>query len=173
MRRGYRPVAALLLLALAACGAPPVSRTTTPDLIFVVVRHAEKRTDDPRDPTLSDAGQARAAALAQRFRSSPLTAAYATGFRRTQETAGPAAKANGIILESYDAATPPAEFVTHLRDTHTQGRVLVVGHSNTVPDIVAQLCACTVAPIDEATYGQLFEVRIDGNGDASLVESRF
>ena len=49
---------------------------------------------------------------------------------------------------------------------------MVVGHSNTVPGIVSALCACTVAPIDEADYGNRYFVDIDAQGEARLRHER-
>jgi hypothetical protein len=46
--------------------------------------------------------------------------------------------------------------------------VLIVGHSNTVPGIVASLCGCEVASIDEDEYDHRFIVAIDANGSAQV-----
>jgi len=163
--------ALLSLLALSACATH--STDAASGVAFVVVRHAEKATDDPRDPSLTASGQARAAALAERFATAPLEAAYATAYKRTQQTALPAATASGIGVTTYDAARPAADFAAELQGTYKRGTVLVVGHSNTVPDIVAALCACAVAPLDESTYDRLYEVRIDADGRAVLTQRSY
>lgn len=164
-------VALSTLLALTACSTP------TPQwargVTFVIVRHAEKSSDDPRDPSLSVAGQARAAALAARFSGQPLAAAYATPFKRTQQTVQPSATASGIDVMTYDAALPAADLARRLRSTHAHGTILVAGHSNTVPDIVAALCNCAVAAMGDADYGQWFEVRIDRASRATLTERSY
>ena len=67
---------------------------------FVLVRHAEKATDDPKDPSLSDVGRARAARLLVSFDGVPVTAVYATGYRRTQATAQPTAGALALATAS-------------------------------------------------------------------------
>ena len=164
---------ALLAIAGCATSSQPVSAMAPEGVTYIVVRHAEKATDDPRDPALSAAGQARAEALARRFLTTRLTAAYATAFKRTQQTARPAATASGIAVTTYDASQPAADFVAQLRQTHKRGHVLVVGHSNTVPGIVASLCACTVAALDESRYGDVYEVSIDDAGTAKLTESTY
>ncbi|MGH8032271.1 MAG: histidine phosphatase family protein [Luteimonas sp.] len=140
---------------------------------FVVVRHAEKSADDPRDPTLSAAGTARAEALATRLGDRDVVAVYATGFRRTQNTARPTALHHGLTVTTYDAARPVAAFAQQLRDNHRSGAVLVVGHSNTVPGIVGALCGCSIAAIDEASFDRLYEVHFDAGGTASLREDRY
>lgn len=157
------------LLMLAGCASTPQLPGTT----FVVVRHAEKGNDDPKDPALSAIGQARAEALAAQLRGTPLTAAYATDFRRTQQTAAPAARMHRIDVQTYDAKLPAPEFASQLRRAHTSGVVLVVGHSNTVPGIVAALCACEVAAIDEGTYGDRYDVRIALDGSTTLVRGTY
>lgn len=171
-----RSLLPFLLLAatfsLAGCSTTPASPAGDA-LDFVVVRHAEKVADGTRDPALTDAGQARAAALAALLRSRDLAAAYATDFYRTRDTAAPAAAAHGIAVTTYDAAQPAGDFVARLRRDHATGTVLVVGHSNTVPGIVSALCACPVAPIDESDYGNLFEVHFEGDEAPALSHGRF
>lgn len=170
MQRRHACIILIALVGLAACASP----LRSPEIAtFFVVRHAEKSTDDRKDPSLSAAGAARAEALAKRFATRPLTAAYATSFRRTQSTAAPAAQASGLAVTTYAADVPPAEFAAELVRTHPRGRVLVVGHSNTVPDIVGSLCQCKVAPIPDSQYGQLFEVHVDQGGHATMVEMAY
>jgi broad specificity phosphatase PhoE len=167
----------LVLLALAslavACSTSPRREVTQVPLTFIVVRHAEKATDDPQDPNLSVAGLARAVALAQRLRDAPLVAAYATEFRRTQQTARPAAEAHGLSVTAYFARGPAAESAAQWKQAHHGGTVLIVGHSNTVPDLVAALCGCTTQPMDDTEYDRLSIVRMDTAGRATLEIERY
>ena len=141
---------------------------------FVIVRHAEKATDDPRDPSLSEAGHARAQALARLLADTPLNAAYATPYRRTQQTAAPAADAHGISVSTYDAAIPAAQFATQLRATHAKGgTVLVVGHSNTVPDIAAALSGQQTDAMPELEFNRLYRIRVTADGNTSLATERY
>lgn len=169
----FRLLPALLLASLvAACSSVP-SRDAQAPLTFVLVRHAEKATDDPENPSLSATGQARAAALAERLRDAPLVAAYATEFRRTQQTAQPAADAHSLPVTAYYARGPANEVAAQWRQAHRSGTVLVVGHSNTVPDLVAALCGCATAPMDDTEYDRFSIVRIDGGGRATLEVGRY
>ncbi len=146
------------------------SATTT----FVIVRHAEKAADDPKDPSLSEAGQARAQRASERLENERVTAAYATRYRRTRMTAAKTAQAHGIEVSTYDAAQPAADFAAQLRRAHpAAGVVLVVGHSNTVADIAGALCGCTVSAVREDEYDRWIEVRIGRNGVAGYEESRY
>lgn len=160
---------ASLLLVMAACVTTPQRAASE----FIVVRHAEKAADGSRDPALSTQGEVRAQALSQRLRGTQLVAAYATPYRRTQQTVQPAAGAHGLQVTTYDASLPAAELVAQLRRAHSTGTVLVAGHSNTVPQIVSQLCACAVQPLEEDDYGDLYRVSFDQDGKAVLSHDRF
>lgn len=169
-RRLSAPIAALACLLLAACATRPPTATDT--ATFIVVRHAEK-VDASRDPDLSAAGQARARALAARLGALPLAAAYATEFKRTGQTLGPTAQAGGLAMTAYAAAEPAAAFAARLRAEHPRGTVLVAGHSNTVPDIVAALCRCAVAPMPDHEYDRLSTIRIGADGQPRLLVERY
>lgn len=167
-----RALVVMLLASLAACTTSP-SRDATAPLTFVVVRHAEKATDDPDNPSLSAAGQARAAALAARLRGTPLVATYATEFRRTQQTAQPTADAHSLPVTAYYARGPADEVASQWKQAHRTGTVLVVGHSNTVPELVAALCGCSTQPMDDTEYDRLSLVRIGADGRATLEVQRY
>ena len=156
----------LLMLLLAGCLGIAAGESAT--TAFIVVRHAEKADDGSRDPPLSAAGQARAQALARRLAGSGLVAVYATPFRRTQQTAQAVATSAGLPVTTYSADAAPANFAAELRAHHRHGTVLVVGHSNTVPEIVASLCSCRIAALDENSYDGIYTIRIAPDGKASL-----
>jgi broad specificity phosphatase PhoE len=164
MARRLLPLLAALALGGCASGPPQDSRDA---LVVVVVRHAEK-TDDSDDPGLSAAGIARAASLAERLAGAPVVAAYATDYRRTRETLAPTAATHGLPVHVYDAREPADAFAARLRRAHPHGTVVVSGHSNTVPAIVAALCACRTAAMDEGEFGRISTVRIDAHGGARL-----
>lgn len=164
--------------SIAGCGTPHVTTkseraASQATRTFVLVRHAEKATDDPKDPSLSDAGRARASRLATSFDGAPVTAVYATGYRRTQATAQPAAEAHGLPVRTYEAGVMADAFAATLRAAHASGTVLVVGHSNTVPAIASALCVCTVAPMREDEFDRRITIRIAADGTATLEETRY
>ncbi len=97
-----------------------------------LVRHAEK-VDNSKDAVLSEQGQARAKKLAHELRDAGLTAIFATEFQRTQQTAAPTAEEMKIRIRQHPADDTKG-LVKLLR---AEKRVLVVGHSNTLPEIVA------------------------------------
>lgn len=165
-------IALLPGLLLSACAS-----TTTPDArtasTFLLVRHAEKATDDPKDPALTPAGEQRAARLSQRLADVPLSAVYSSDYRRTRQTATPTADRHGVEVTIYDAAQPADTFAASLRERHPAETVLVVGHSNTIPQLMAALCKCTAHVIGEDDYGDLLEIRLDADGRYSLRHDQF
>lgn len=163
----------MLLAGLAGCAGGPALPQSPAALDVVVVRHAEKDVDHPRDPSLSTAGRARALRLAGLAATRGVDAVYSSDFRRTRDTAATVASAAGVAIRLYDAAEPAAAFVARLRMAHAGGRLLVVGHSNTVPAIVAALCECAVEPIAEDTYDNLFEVRLERGAAPVLRHTRY
>lgn len=169
-RYRVRTLCAVVLAAgLAACASPPATHdAAAPGTTFILVRHAEKAADDPRDPSLLPAGEQRARRLAELMRSEPLHAVYATPFRRTRATAAPSAQAHGLQVRTYDAAQPAAAFAAQLRREHREGSVLVVGHSNTVPALAAALCACPVEPMPDTEYGRRYRLTAQGDAPARL-----
>ncbi|MGI8560009.1 MAG: SixA phosphatase family protein [Luteimonas sp.] len=158
----------LLALVLAASGCASTQSGPASDATYLVVRHAEKATDDPRDPSLTAAGRHRAAALATQLADAPVVAVYGTGFQRTQQTAAPVAARHGLVVRTYDAQQAADAFADRLRHAHAHGTVVVVGHSNTVPGIVSALCTCAVAPIDESDYGNRYTIGFDARGRPTL-----
>ncbi|MDQ3618248.1 MAG: histidine phosphatase family protein [Pseudomonadota bacterium] len=159
-------------LALSACLSAPTTQPSKPELSFVVVRHAEKRSDHPRDPSLTDAGRARAQRLASSLQTAPVVAVYSTDYRRTRETATPAADAHGLPVIGYDAELAAVTFARQLRSAHSSGTVLIVAHSNTSPDIAAALCGCEVAAMEESEYGRRMTVRVAADGRVTLDVTR-
>jgi 2,3-bisphosphoglycerate-dependent phosphoglycerate mutase len=130
-----------------------------PASVVWVVRHAEKASDGD-DPPLTEAGQARAEALAALLADEPIVAVYSTPYQRTQQTAAPTAEAHGLTVLEYD---PRSDLPALLIAEHLGQAVLITGHSNTVPGIVAGL-GVTPAPeeIPHERYGDLYRVTITG-----------
>ena len=150
----------LLPIVLLFCSACTTSPPHNDGVAFIVVRHAEKTDNGSRDAALNAKGLARAQALREALANMPLQAAYSTDYQRTRQTGQPAAQAHGVQIETYDANQSAADFAAQLRQRHASGAVLVVGHSNTVPDIVSALCECESPPLDETVYDRLSIIEI-------------
>jgi probable phosphoglycerate mutase len=145
-------LAALSFLALGACASAPA----VPDTTIYLVRHAEKQTGP--DPDLTVVGRARADILSRELQDAGLTAIWSTDTTRTIETAKPTSRRTGLPIQIYDAGRQAA-FANQLKVT--PGAILVVGHSNTIPDLVDLLGGKAGAPIVEATeYDRLYVVTV-------------
>ena len=175
MRHSLRPIVARALVALitlapaALAQAAPSPATTT----FIVVRHAEKGTEPAADPPLTAAGAARAEALAELVKDAGVKAIVSTQFLRTRSTVAPAAQALGLTTEILDARLPAKATADSLLAKHRGHTVLVVGHSNTVPAIVAALGAPQPGEICDAGYDNAFVVTVPPSGPASVVRLHF
>lgn len=117
-------------LALVIALLIPVEVLAQPAIF--IVRHAE-RADESTDSALSAAGRRRATRLAQLLKDSGVTVILTTKFKRTRDTAAPLATQQKIKLEVLDQ---PSEFAARLKALSMNDVALVVGHSNTVPEIL-------------------------------------
>lgn len=178
----------LLLLALLLAGLlhaegqpqgqPQGQPIATPGATTVViVRHAEK-ADASRDTALSPAGQKRAEALAAALDGAEVGAVYVSQFQRTRLTAGPLLGRLGLAAQERPAGDDEAaarELATEVLTRQAGKTVLVVGHSNTVPEIVKALSGLTIGPIAESEFDHLFVVVVppDGSGTARLFKARY
>jgi phosphohistidine phosphatase SixA len=123
--------------------------------VVVIVRHAEKAAYGGNDPDLSSAGHARADALARILKDSGITAIFTSEFKRTQETAAPAATSTHVT-PTVVAAKDTGALVGKLHQLN--GNALVVGHGDTIPNIVKALGINSSVNIPDADYSELFIV---------------
>lgn len=147
--------------ASAAMVAPPQSQDAAQPqdsaVVVYLVRHAEKADDGTDDPPLAVAGQIRVWVLRALLADAGLTHVHTTDWKRTRETAAPIADAAGLEPVLYDAQ--------QLEDVAAEigtmpGRHLVVGHSNTTPQLAAALGGDPSGPIQELEYDRLYIVTI-------------
>ena len=119
-----------------------------------VVRHAE-RVDQSRDSALSATGEARAAALARHLNDAGISAAFVTDLQRTRLTAAPLTDAQGLKPTVVPAGATQ-EMVERIKRDHAQDIVLVVGHSNTVPEVLKLFGHPEAVTIRDDEYDALF-----------------
>jgi len=151
----------------------PAATVTAPTVIYVV-RHAEKQATAPgaEDPALSERGLKRAEALAERLKEVPIQAVFVSPYQRTQQTAAPLATLKKLIPQVRDAQRVMA--LTEEIVSHHKGEVLlVVGHSNTVGELLNQLGTPSPVVLDERDFGDLFIVTRPTNGPVTLSRERF
>src|SRR5206468_9632614 len=104
--------------------------------VVVIVRHAEKAANGGSDPDLSSTGRARADELARILKGSGMTAIFTSEFKRTQEAAAPSATSIGVTA-TIIPAKDTAALVAKLHQLN--GNALVVGHGDTIPNIIKAL----------------------------------
>ena len=166
-----RTLSRSLCLALFALVLLPWSEAQ--QAIFLV-RHAEKIDDtmNGKDVPLSKAGEERARLLAQMLKNSGITAIYASKALRTQKTAAPLARALGLEVKILDQDDPRA-VVERLRSKNSKDVVLIVGHSDTLPDILNQLGYGPKLKIHRDDYSNLFVVIPRGDKPPTVLRLRF
>jgi len=153
------------------------------DQVIFVVRHAEKADQAapaaapmaghamlPNDPPLSDAGKARAVRLASMLASSGVKHIFTTEFKRTRETAAPLAEKLKVTAVMSASKDPQPLIDAVLKSA---GNVLIVGHSNTVPDLLKRLGAKDAVTIAETEYDNLFVLIRRDAGEPTLVRLRY
>ena len=138
------------------------------DTVYLV-RHAEKLAEG-KDPALTACGQARADALASSLSGVKLAAVYSTPYKRTRQTAAAMAKQQQLDITLY-APRQPEVLVKQL--TTLNQSALVVGHSNTVPELVAQLSGIAIAALTEQDYDLLYQVKLTAPVSVSISRQSF
>ena len=175
IRRRRRIQIVVIYTAIAIGLAWFFESQATTTIIFV--RHAEKAAEPAGDPGLTEAGQRRSAELARQLVDADVIAGidaiYATGFKRSQETAMPVANALTLPINTYDAADTETVLETILRN-HKGEIVLVVAHSDTLPELIANLGASKRVPaIDESEYDNIYIISIPWFGKTKTIRLRY
>jgi len=137
-----------IFVALSVASAEP---------FVIIVRHAERDNNDPKDPDISEAGRARAEALAKILKNSGIRAIFVTEFKRTQETGLPISKSTGIapiVVEGKDISGLMSKL------HQLSGNALVVGHGNTIPDIIKAIGIDSRVEIPDEDYTDFFVVTL-------------
>ncbi len=153
-----------VVLALAGALFLPDAMAAEPNLVYVV-RHGEKTTS-VKDPELTLQGHARARTLAVILGKAGIRAIFSTPTRRTQQTAAPLAQQIGLAVQAYDAAAP-ALVVEKIKAL--TGPTLLVGHSNTIGELVRLLGGAAGTPIGDDEYDRLYQLAIAPDGTVTTV----
>ncbi|MCK5149166.1 histidine phosphatase family protein [bacterium] len=121
-------VVLILTIGVQSALAQQVEKTTC-----FLIRHAEKiKTTDP-NPQLTEEGEKRAVQWSKIFASVSLDAVYSTNYQRTLATAGPTAESQGLEIQLYQYGK--IDYKQFMSDTKGL-KILIVGHSNTIPEFV-------------------------------------
>ena len=152
-----------IAIALASCASAPLEEAPAVpadrgETTVYLVRHAEKATDDPRDPTLSVKGSARADSLATQLREAGINVIITTNLKRTILTAEPLARLRHVTPEVVPIAGTTAAHIDSVVAAvrrHPGGTILVVGHSNTIGRIAEALGGDAVGDLCDNEYSNL------------------
>lgn len=143
---------------------------------YYIVRHAEKAAVDGNpnmsasNPPLSDAGKARAEALRDLLKDKKITQIYSTDYIRTRTTAEPLSMALNVPIVTYKTGADIQSMEQNLDPARV---VLIVGHSNTVDDLVNMFCKeQKLTDLPDTEYDNLFVVTIK-NGVATFERKKF
>jgi phosphohistidine phosphatase SixA len=148
-----------------------------------LVRHAEKEDEPKQDPPLRKEGVARSQELARVLGAAGIKAIYASQFARTKTTAEPLANKLGLTVTSISLKSNPAnprliaeestaEVVNKILERPGES-VLLVGHSNSVPDVIKMLGGDDVPTIDDRKFDDLFIVTVYAKGKAKVAHLKY
>lgn len=168
------PLALVVTLLAGVAGCAPLGGGA-PETTVYLVRHAERASAPADDPVLTPAGEARARALAAELANAGITRILVTPRQRTALTAAPLARARGITPEVIALGSSTAGHVdavaAAIRALPAGTKVLVVGHSNTIPRIVTALGGPPFRDLCDGEYQTLYTVRLRA-GRAAQAETR-
>lgn len=191
-RRSTRAALLFLFAALCVCAGRtgevagqsqrPADAGAKVTTVFLV-RHAEKADGQGQDPPLTEAGKQRAEALAHLLQNAGVKGIYTSQFQRTKLTAEPLAKRLGVTATVVPLSVKPSnprevseESVRELTkkvEAHAGEALLIVGHSNSVPDVIKALGGDSVPKIDESKFDDLFVVTVYAGGRAKVVQLKY
>ena len=160
----------VILFTMVSCQDEVVEPKDPVVSTFYLIRHAEKDRTNPenRDPELNQEGLGRALKWGEVFEPVALDAIYSTNYERTTMTAAPVSVKKDIDVKFYDPNTLNIE---EFLQTNAGKNVLIVGHSNTTPEMTNRLLGTQeYTDMDDSDNSSLFIVRvIDGKATAMRI----
>ena len=156
----------LLFITMATLQAQEsVEKTTT----YFLMRHAEKVRENPADknPDLNERGFQRAESWGKVLQHISFDAIYSTDYKRTLNTVAPISKIMTLTPIIYN----PSKVDFDLFQTENKGKnVLIVGHSNTIPQFVNGLIKeQKYQEMDDNEFSHLYIVTIKENEITELL----
>jgi broad specificity phosphatase PhoE len=149
---------------MAVLSLLPALASAEPSAIYLV-RHGEKAAVG-QDPELTPRGQERARHVAAMLRRAGITAIFSTPTVRTQQTAAPLAQQTGLSVQLYDPRAPKS-LVEQVRKL--TGAVVVVGHSNTLPELVKLFGGAPGAEIADDEFDRLYQLLPGADGQMKTI----
>lgn len=143
--------------------------------VFYLVRHSEKDTVKKDDPMLSEIGEKRSEELSRILKQTRIDEVYSTIYMRTLMTGEPITKAKGLSIKPYDPKELKA-FAEQLKSRDQIKSTLIIGHSNTTPQMVAFLADIDpeeLPKIDESDYDNFYIVVVHQDGTVNYNNYKF
>lgn len=137
---------------------PSITVFASDSFTIYLVRHAEKEKNT-KDPILTQCGERRAEQIAEILSTANINHVYSTNYKRTLATATPFAQQQNITIEQY---SPRELTLLSQQLLAAKNNSLVVGHSNTTPQLAALLSDTQVKEISEKEYRGLYVVQVNG-----------
>lgn len=177
----------LLLISMALAtlvfSPPAFAQDEFKPITVFLIRHAEREDEPRQDPPLTKAGIDRSQALARLLSDAGIKTILSSQFTRTKQTAEPLATKLGITVTPISLKLNPSnprqiaeESTAEVTNKILQsggGSVLVVGHSNSIPDVIKMLGGDVVPTIDEKKFDNLFIVTVYAKGKAKVVPLKY
>ena len=170
------PLVLCLVVALTIA-VPAVANAQSPATVVILVRHGEKADEPGVDPALSAAGEARARALTEVLRNVKVAAVLTTPYKRTNATAASLATANGLapipVPVNGGVSAYAAAVANMIRGQYAGRTVVIVGHSNTIPAVIAALGGPKVNDLCDSEYSTMYTLTLNGSAAAKLAVSHY
>lgn len=147
-----------------------VNQVPTHEVELILVRHAEKAKDGTRNPDLTKAGRERAERLKELLKKEGVATIYSTSYKRTMQTAQPLADFLQQEIQGYNAREVTSLF--EMMAKNQSEKILIVGHSNTVPAMLTLLDGQAREWIAEQEYDNIYRLKVKGEM-VEVIEEKF
>ena len=173
----------VVLIALLLCVVTAFGQDDFKPKTVFLIRHAEREDEPRQDPPLKKEGVARSQELARLLGNAGIKAIYTSQYARTKQTAEPLAAKLGLTAASISLKSNPTnprqiaeesttEVVNKILESPGEN-VLVIGHSNSIPDVIKMLGGDSVPTIDERKFDDLFIVTVYAKGKAKVTHLKY
>ena len=173
----------VVLIALLLCVVTAFAQDDFRPKTVFLIRHAEREDEPRQDPPLKKEGVARSQELARLLGNAGIKTIYTSQFARTKQTAEPLATKLGLTVASISLKSNPTNPRLIAEESTTEvvnkilerpgENVLVIGHSNSIPDVIKMLGGDVVPTIDERKFDDLFVVTVYAKGKAKVTHMKY
>jgi broad specificity phosphatase PhoE len=170
---GLAIAGAMLHGATGAAAAAPAGADSAAATTVIVVRHAEKNPHPAGgDAGLALKGTLRAQELARVLADAGVSAVYVSQYGRARLTGEPLARAQSDTVRTYDANRNDL-LAERIRREHAGRTVLVVGHGDSVLELIDSLTGERLPAGEAVDYDRVFVVTLGPGGTHRVVRLRY